>query len=105
MANNGIIIILLSISISESLNISKGPFVWFQESLTGCSGHMWARVFLTHSSRPGEVDALCHAVPHLVAEEAHAHTLQILRGDLQQQQHSHEPTVHGLLSMTLHSRE
>lgn len=38
---------------------------------------------LTHSARPGEVSALHHALPHLAAEQANTHTLQVLRGDLQ----------------------
>lgn len=38
---------------------------------------------LTHSARSGEVSALHHALPHLAAEQADTHTLQVLRGDLQ----------------------
>lgn len=38
---------------------------------------------LTHSARPGEVCALHHALPHLAAEQANTHSLQVLRGDLQ----------------------
>lgn len=51
----------------------------------------WA---LTHSAGPGEVDALGRALPHLAAEQAHAHTLEVLWGDLQDTAPvPHEPEV------------
>ena len=37
----------------------------------------------THSARSGEVGALYHTLPHLAAEQANTHTLEVLRGDLQ----------------------
>lgn len=36
----------------------------------------------THSARSGEVSAMHHTLPHLAAEQANTHTLQILWGDL-----------------------
>lgn len=54
------------------------------------------RVAFTHSARPGEVSALHDALPHLAAEQANIHTLQILRGDLQKKQN-----IAGPLSFTV----
>lgn len=45
---------------------------------------------VTHSARSGEVGALHNALPHLTAEQANKHTLQVLRGDLQKHHRSPE---------------